>query len=99
MQVLVMFSQCRAFVYAQSLKCKPRFCLKKPIPFSPDSNGAVICESAAISTILTTLMIHGCYCCHCNDLRSGLQKIMLLLICESAAIIGGLPSIASIANP
>jgi len=38
MQVLVMFSQCRAFVYAQSQKCKPRFCLKKPIPFSPDSN-------------------------------------------------------------
>jgi len=38
MQVLVMFSQCRAFVYAQALKCEPRLCLKEPIFFSPDSN-------------------------------------------------------------
>jgi hypothetical protein len=38
MQVLVMFSQYRAFVYAQSLKYKLRLYLKEIMYFSPDTN-------------------------------------------------------------
>jgi len=38
MQVLTIFNPCWAFVYAQSLKCKPQFCLKKPLSFSPVKN-------------------------------------------------------------
>jgi hypothetical protein len=38
MQVLVMFSQYRAFICAQSLKYKLRLYLKEIMYFSPDTN-------------------------------------------------------------
>jgi len=38
MQVLVIFSQCQPFVYAQALKRKPRLYLKETIYFYTDTN-------------------------------------------------------------
>ena len=38
MRVLVMFSQCQAFLYAQLLKCKLGLYLKETLYFSPDTN-------------------------------------------------------------
>ena len=38
MQVLVLFSQCQASVYASPMECKPRLYLKEPMYFSPDTN-------------------------------------------------------------